>query len=742
MNKITRSIQILLGMLLICIQCNTMLAQTLNTPVIAGGGSACDTSGATDFPVDFSFSGSVFDDENVFFIELSDVDGSFADASLVKELRRLESTAANNFNQAFNISTTIQLPDGTFGKNYKIRIRTTSPEMTSESVFFEAYHDMVVDSELGINNDEDFALCNGESKEVSLTTTIIGEYQWFRRVGSTDTLVATTQDPTFTITQAGTYFVVIDYGSCGGPKSRFINAIGISNSDAQITGTATVEICGDEAHTFTASSNNTNYTYEWYQDDVLKQTSNSNTYTTPTAGQFGTYHLIVKLGDCEVKSNDVVLAQQTTADFNVNTIGALKTIILPDETRELCITHDATSATIQWYKDDSSMGASANQLCVSARASGEYFARVTKTSATTCNLIVDSEKYELIAVKSFDVTIRAETAYEECNTVTTDLSIVGVTAIGQDDEQYDLSADQIDMLNYQWKKDGVAVTGATETTYNVGSYQDNGVYTLQVGVGTLTTDSNELAIKLIVEDPEITSTSSSNSLCPGGNIIYTIDVLVAGYTYEWFKDDDTKATATDVTDFAVTEIGEYTLKITGFGCEKTYAPINVVLFDESVVMVTPSEKVVLIQGQTVTVTASGAESYVWHLGEDTAGTVLSTNETLDVTTLGFYTVEASVGACSVILTIEVVEQDDQVIVPNIVTPNEDGINDTWQLSNKYAFQPSVVIQLYDSSGKEILNTTDYKNDWPLESLGNQKIFYYKIIKEDVLIKAGTISVLD
>ena len=741
MNKITRSIQILLGMLFICIHCNTILAQTLNTPVIAGGGSACDTSGATDFPVDFSFSGSVFNDENIFFIELSDVDGNFTDTSTVKELRRLESTAANNYNQAFNISTTIQLPDGTFGKNYKIRIRTTSPEMTSESVSFEAYHDMVSDSEIGINNDTDFALCNGESKEVSLTTTVVGQYQWFKRVGSTDTLVATTQNPTFTITEAGTYFVVIDYGICGGPKSRFVRAIGISNSDAQITGASTIEICGDEAHTFEASSNNTSYMYEWYQDDVLKQSSNSNTYTTPTAGQFGTYHLIVKLEGCEVKSNDVVLSQETEADFNVNTVGALKTVILPGETKELCITHDATSATIQWYKDDVPL-ASRTQLCMNARDVGEYFARVTKTSATSCNLVVDSEKYELIAVKSFDVTIRTETAYEECNTIATALSIVGITALGVDDEEYDLSADQIDMLNYQWKKDGVVVTGATETTYNVSSYEDNGVYSLQVGVGSLTTDSNELPVKLIVEDPEITSTSSSNSLCPGGDITYTIDFLVAGYTYEWFKDNDTTAIATDVQDFAVTEIGDYTLKVTGFGCEKTYTPITVVLFDESVVTVTPSEKVVLIQGQTVTVTASGAESYVWYQGEDSSGVVLSTNETLDVNTLGFFTVVASVGTCMVELTVEVVEQDDQVVVPNIVTPNQDGINDTWQLSNKYAFQPSVLIQLYDSSGKEILNTTDYKNDWPLESLGNQKIFYYKIIKEDVLIKAGTISVLD
>ena len=743
MNKITRSILLLLGMLLLNIYCYTAEAQTLSSPVVAGGGSACDLTGVTNFSLDFSFSGTVFNSDNVFFIEFSDETGSFNDASKVKELRKLESTAANNYNQAFNISTSFQLPVGAFGKNYKIRVRATSPEMEAESVSFEAYHDMVSDSEIGINNDEDFALCNGESKEVALTTDIVGEYEWYRRSNGTDTLVATTQDPKFTITQAGTYFVVIDYGNCGGPKSRFIKAVGVSATDAEIKGLTTVEICGDEAHTFEANSNDTSYTYEWYKDDELKQSSSANTYTTPTAGQLGTYHLVVKLGDCEVTSSNVELQQKTTADFNVNTTSTLKTIFLPGETRELCIEHDASSATVQWYKDDVPLAAR-NQPCMNAVESGEYFARVVKSDASTsCNLVVDSEAYQLIGVKSFNVAIRTATDYEDCNTATTILSIIGVTALGNDNETYDLSDAQIAMLNYQWNKDGTPITGATEVTYNVDSYLDNGLYSLTVSVdASLSTSSAEIPVQLIVNNPEISATSSSNSLCPGGNIMYTIDSLVSGYTYEWFKDGGATPVATDVVDFEVTEVGEYILKMTGFGCEKTFEPINVVLFDASVVAVTPSEKVILVQGETVTVTASGAEDYVWYEGEDTSGTILSTNETLDVATLGFYTVVATVGSCTVEKTIEVVAQDDQVIVPNIVTPNADGINDTWQLSNKYAFQPSVMVQLYDANGKEILKITDYKNDWPTESLGNQKIFYYKIIKDDILIKAGTLSILD
>ena len=80
-------------------------------------------------------------------------------------------------------------------------------------------------------------------------------------------------------------------------------------------------------------------------------------------------------------------------------------------------------------------------------------------------------------------------------------------------------------------------------------------------------------------------------------------------------------------------------------------------------------------------------------------------------------------------------------MPNVVTPNGDGKNDTWKISNKYAFQPSITVIIYNSNGVELINLTDYKNDWPFEDVNNQRTFYYKIIRDNKTIKAGTISVL-
>ncbi|MDE1206898.1 gliding motility-associated C-terminal domain-containing protein [Tenacibaculum larymnensis] len=725
MKNYTKSILLLLATLLFC--ATSAVSQTLLKPEIQFS-NACNGA-ATDFNVIFKYSGSDFNSNNVFTIELSDADGNWGSPINVGTV--------TTENSSYTFSRTFQLPDNTYGTNYKIRLVASSPVMTSpDSDSFAAYK-FSTDT-LVLNNYDDVVLCDSGSAELILNTNQNGNYEWYKD----DVLFTTTTEPKLEVTLSGKYEVKIDYGACGFRESTISNVIILDNTAKQIKGPSTVEICGDESHTFEANTNRSGLTYNWYLDNKLVQSSNSSTYTTPTTGQFGTYHLVIDTGTCTTKSNDVVLQQQTTAGFTVTNVGALERIILFGEKKELCITHDADSSevTIEWYRDDVTMGTAVrNQLCIDAATAGVYYARVTKSTGSACDDIVDSEKFTLLNVTSFEPIIRVETSYEECNTRSTELSIVGVKAEAENGDMYDLTSDQIALLSFEWYKNNVS-TGGTVSEYEVNSYLDNGTYTLKVSFNGVEGVSNELDVKL-AEVPEIRSTSTSNSLCAGSSITYTINNVVAGYTYQWIKDGTDDVTPANPENLIVTEVGEYVLKYSGFGCDNELEPINVVMFDDSAVTITPSEIVVMEEGSSATITAAGGESYEWYQGESISGTTLSTTEQLEVTELGFYTVLVKVGACSVTRTVEVVEPDDQIIVPNTLTPNGDGKNDTWKISNKYAFQPLVTVMLYNANGKEILKTTEYKNDWPTEDLGNQKVFYYKIIREDKLIKAGTISVL-
>ena len=154
----------------------------------------------------------------------------------------------------------------------------------------------------------------------------------------------------------------------------------------------------------------------------------------------------------------------------------------------------------------------------------------------------------------------------------------------------------------------------------------------------------------------------------------------------------------------------------------------------------PSSTAILEPGETVTVEASGADAYEWY---DADGNLLSTNESLTVNSLGVYTLIGRVGDCDSTREINVVEDDGKLIIPNVVSPfNNDGANDTWELPNRLAFQPDVQVIIFNSRGKEILNTTDYQNNWPEDNnIKDGSIFYFKVIKNELLIKAGTISIL-
>ncbi|WGH75879.1 gliding motility-associated C-terminal domain-containing protein [Tenacibaculum tangerinum] len=723
MNKYTKSILLLLGALMLCV--TSVVSQTLLKPVLQFT-AACN-GGQTDFGVQFRYSETAFNSDNVFTIELSDADGNWDNPTNVRTI--------TEENDTFTFTKSFQLPDNTYGTNYRIRLVATSPAMTSpDSDPFEAYK--YPTSTLILNNFENVYLCGSGSTELTLNTTQNGAYQWYRD----DVLITTTAEPKLIVSETGKYQVKIDYGSCGSKDSTLVDVVILDEGDSQIKGNSTIEICGDESHTFEANVSYPNLTYNWYLDDTLVKSSNDPTYTTPTTGQFGTYRLVIDTGECTTTSNNVVLQQQTTAGFEVTTQGALTRAILTGEAIELCISHDASSGSIQWYKDDAPLAAR-TQPCMNATEPGVYYARVTESTGSACDAVVDSEKYTLLGIKSFNATIRTDTAYEACNAANTNLSIVGVTAIAEDDNEYDLTASQIEALNYQWNKDGNPISGETNEELALNSYLDSGLYTLRVSVFGAEGVSNELEIQL-VEVPEVTSSSNSNSLCAGSSITYTINNVIAGYTYQWIKDGTEDVTPADPQVLEVTAAGTYVLNYAGYGCDNELNPIVVVPFDDSAVTITPSEIVVLESGSSATIVASGGEAYQWYQGEDTSGVLLSTTEELTVTALGFYTVFVQVGNCSVIRTIEVVEPDGQIIVPNIVSPNQDGANDTWKLSNTYAYQPNVEVILYNSNGREILKTTDYKNDWPMESLGNQKIFYYKIIKDEKLIKAGTISVID
>ena len=83
-------------------------------------------------------------------------------------------------------------------------------------------------------------------------------------------------------------------------------------------------------------------------------------------------------------------------------------------------------------------------------------------------------------------------------------------------------------------------------------------------------------------------------------------------------------------------------------------------------------------------------------------------------------------------------------IPNLISPNGDGINDTWVIPTPYVSGSNTMVTIYSSQGKVVFSTNDYLNNWPENDLNlssvNQ-VYYYLIVPQDQEPKKGSITVV-
>lgn len=70
-----------------------------------------------------------------------------------------------------------------------------------------------------------------------------------------------------------------------------------------------------------------------------------------------------------------------------------------------------------------------------------------------------------------------------------------------------------------------------------------------------------------------------------------------------------------------------------------------------------------------------------------------------------------------------VKDKDRFFIPNIITPNNDGLNDTWKL-DFLADYPEHQITVYNRNGKIVFRATNYQNDWDGTGKGNSGYVAY------------------
>lgn len=300
-------------------------------------------------------------------------------------------------------------------------------------------------------------------------------------------------------------------------------------------------------------------------------------------------------------------------------------------------------------------------------------------------------------------------------------------------------------LTYKWFREPSDIPVATTASLTV---NQPGRYYVETNYGSCTSDSYS-NIVTVGEAAGVAATITSgkgNPFCPSDGP--TTLSTQAGNSYQWFNNDVAISGAIGQ-HYQTGTAGKYSVKVDFGGCASSaFINLEEVSFTSSLNV---SGTTTIKEGETKTIIATtdaDNPKFEWYINNTLIPTAVS--NTLDVTSEGNYavTITQTTGCIfkkELPFLINFPFVDPNVtLIPNLISPNNDGINDTWILPQEYVSGTNTEILLLNSRGEIALQTNNYQNNWPENALDFKSvnpIYYYIITTQDNKVKKGSITVV-
>jgi gliding motility-associated-like protein len=306
---------------------------------------------------------------------------------------------------------------------------------------------------------------------------------------------------------------------------------------------------------------------------------------------------------------------------------------------------------------------------------------------------------------------------------------------------------QYDSLTFNWFKETSPTTSDFIQTSETLTVSEPGTYFVETNYGSCTSNSfsNRVTISEAGNgvDTEITS-SLGNPYCSSEGS--TILATTSGVSYQWYKDGEEIEGATNQT-YVTNEAGEFTVNIDLGGC---FTNATIDLDNGSLVSSIDVDEINNIEDgeslvATVTTDAVNPE-FQWFFNDSLIPTAIGNS--YEATETGDYKViitQTTGCQTSSELLFSVTEAYPNVPnIPNIVSPNGDGINDTWIIPQAYVSGTNTEVTIISSQGTVELQTNDYQNNWPESNVNFvdiNPVYYYIITTENNQTKKGSITLV-
>ena len=123
--------------------------------------------------------------------------------------------------------------------------------------------------------------------------------------------------------------------------------------------------------------------------------------------------------------------------------------------------------------------------------------------------------------------------------------------------------------------------------------------------------------------------------------------------------------------------------------------------------------------------------YKWYLNNELIS--FKASNALDLIN-GFNTITLQVNkndTCYIRIDTSVISEECDTLyfinIPNVITPNNDGFNDIFEIDFNYS---SIDLEIYNRWGKKIYQRENYQNDWETDDL-NDGVYYYKVLIPEI-----------
>lgn len=294
-------------------------------------------------------------------------------------------------------------------------------------------------------------------------------------------------------------------------------------------------------------------------------------------------------------------------------------------------------------------------------------------------------------------------------------------------------------VSFQWFMDGNPIPGATQQTLAVTA---TGSYSVLVGdLNGCEAESRVINILPGLAPNAAISQVSDPLLCEGETVIL---VAQGGDQFQWFRDGQAIPGATDSL-LTVSETGQYFVVVrTNCGSDTSTAiPVQVVPGPEAGFLYNnlPRYEVEFID-QSIS-----AAQWQWFFGTGDGSTLQ--NPAYTYPDEGEYTVTLIVWdifGCSDTITQTILVKDPEWYLPNVFSPNGDGVNDVaW---TNWGDLTGVVFRIHDRWGREVFFTDKENEYWDGNFQGKacpEGVYFYRLDAEDYLgrevLQQGPITLL-